>query len=201
MVCGQFNLCGFSREAIRGSTCDSPPARRGHGSLTLSNPHNQSSLQTVPSKQDRFWPINGAISQKNGGPMKFILHFFSHFPDFLGFFLLQAVDFKPQPPLQPLQKKSCQKHYRRFYVRSAICHNRCMNVEMTVWEQGCAGSVAFRRQPALTMKSDNPQRPSPSYRPHSSHPSHSSHSSFLVALIKPPGHQTQSNPIKPNQSQ
>jgi len=67
--------------------------------------------------------------QKNGGPAEIILHFFLCFYGFLGFFLLQAIDFQPQPAIQPLQEKSCQKHYRRFFVRFAMCHNPGMNDE------------------------------------------------------------------------
>jgi hypothetical protein len=49
----------------------------------------------------------------------------------LGFFLSQPIDFQSQASLQPLQKQSYLKSYRRFFVRSAMCHNRRMNVEMT----------------------------------------------------------------------
>jgi hypothetical protein len=40
---------------------------------------------------------------------------------------LQALDLQPQAPIQPLQKKSCLKHYRRFFVCSGMCHHRRVN--------------------------------------------------------------------------
>jgi hypothetical protein len=76
-----------------------------------------------------FWPKKGAILQKNRGPTEIILHFFSRFSGFLGFSPLQAVLFQGPAPVRPLQKKSCLKSYRRFFVRSAMCHNRRMNIQ------------------------------------------------------------------------
>jgi hypothetical protein len=52
----------------------------------------------------------------------------------------------------PLSKKSCQKHYRRFFVRSRTCHNRRVNVEATGRNRGCQGWTAVKRQPALRAK-------------------------------------------------
>ena len=63
------------------------------------------------------------------GPTENILHFFSSFLGFWEYFPLQAVDFQPQPAIRTLQKKSYRKHYRRFYVRSGMCHNRRVNDE------------------------------------------------------------------------
>jgi hypothetical protein len=83
-----------------------------------------------------FWPKFGAILQKNGGIREIILHFFLRFSGFLGFFQLQALVFEPLAPIQPLQKKSYQKHYRRFFVPSAMCHNRRMNRRIVQWEMG-----------------------------------------------------------------
>jgi hypothetical protein len=90
----------------------------------------------MPLKQVCFWPKNKAVLQKNGGPTEIILHFFSRFPGLLGFFALQAIAFQPQAAIQPFQKKSYQKHYRRFFVRSAMCHNRRMNERIVQWERG-----------------------------------------------------------------
>jgi hypothetical protein len=133
------------------------------------------------------------VLQKNGGPTENISHFFSRFSGFSEFFPLQAVLYEQQAAIQPLSKKSCQKHYRRFCGFSRMCHNRRVNVEMTGRNDGCAGWMAVkRRQPGLLMKSENPQ---------CLYPSHRSHPSFLHALIKPPGHWPGSNPIKPNQTQ
>jgi hypothetical protein len=83
-----------------------------------------------------FWPEIGAILQKNRGPTEIILHFFSCFLGFLGFFPLQAVDGQAQAAIRTLQKKSCLKTYRRFSVRSAMCHNRRMRVENNNWKTG-----------------------------------------------------------------
>ena len=83
-----------------------------------------------------FWPKNGAILQKNEGPTEIILHFFSRFSGFSGFFPLQAIAVQRQAAIQPLQKKSYLKTYRRFFVRSGICHNRRMRVENINWKTG-----------------------------------------------------------------
>jgi hypothetical protein len=83
-----------------------------------------------------FWPKNGAILQKIGGPTKTILHFFSRFSGCLGFFHLQAVASQGQAAIKTLQKKSCLKTYRRFFVRPAMCHNRPMNGKVVQWEMG-----------------------------------------------------------------
>jgi len=115
----------------------------------LPNPHNESNLQTMPLFIVCFWPKNEAIWQKNGGPTETILHFFSRFSSFSGFFPLQPVVSEPLAPLQPLPKKSCRKHYRRFFVRSALCHNRRMTVEMTGRNEGCERWTAIKCPPAL----------------------------------------------------
>jgi hypothetical protein len=52
------------------------------------------------------------------------LRFFSPFSGFPGLFQSQPIAFQGQAAIRPLQKKSCQKHYRRFSVRSKMCHNR-----------------------------------------------------------------------------
>jgi hypothetical protein len=95
-----------------------------------------SRLQITRPIKVRFERENQAILQKNGGPTKTILHFFLCFPCFLGFFPLQPVVFQPQAAVPPRQKKSCQKHYRRFFVRSAMCQNRRMNESTVQWEMG-----------------------------------------------------------------
>jgi hypothetical protein len=106
-----------------------------------------SNLQIPPLKIHPFL-------QKNRGPTETILHFFSRFFVFLGFFHLQAVAFQQQAATQPLSKKSSLKHYRRFYGCSGMCHNRRMNVEMTGRNEGCGGWTPVKRQPALMMKSE-----------------------------------------------
>jgi hypothetical protein len=102
----------------------------------LSNPHNDSNLQPMRPEQVCFWPKIGAVLQKNGGPTEIILHFFSRFFGFSGFFPLQAIAVQWQTPIQPLQKKSCLKTYRRFFVRSGMCQNRRMRVENINWKTG-----------------------------------------------------------------
>jgi hypothetical protein len=83
-----------------------------------------------------FWLKNQALLQKNRGPTEIILHFFLYFPCFLGFIPPQAIAFQPQAMIRPLQKKSYQKHYRRFFVRSGMCQNRRMNESTVQWEMG-----------------------------------------------------------------
>jgi hypothetical protein len=70
----------------------SSPKLHDQANEALDNPHNGSNLQTIRREQVRFWPKNRAILQKNRGPTEIILHFFSRFSGFLGFFLSQALD-------------------------------------------------------------------------------------------------------------
>ena len=158
-----------------------------------------SNLHISPLKFRPFW-------QKNRGPTETILHFFSRFSGFWAFFPLQAIAVQPQAPIQPLPKKSCLKHYLGFNGCSRMCHIRRMNVEMTGRNEGCERGMAICRQPALMLKSDNPQRPSPSYRSHSVPlvpfvpfvPSRRfDETGKTSSSIK--ANQTQSNLIKPNQ--
>src|SRR5208282_5521826 len=116
------------------------------------------------------------------------------FPVFSCFFHLQAVAFQRQPPIRHLQKKSCLKHYRRFFVRPAMCHHRPINVAMTVRNEKCPASAALCRRPGLLSPAENPPRPCPSYRPHWSHPS------FLDALLNPENTRPQSHQIVPNRA-
>jgi hypothetical protein len=95
-----------------------------------------SNLQTMRFGKPCFWPKIEAILQKSGGFAEIILHFFSRFPGFLEFLPLQSVAFQGQAAIKTLQKKSCLKTYRRFFVRSGLCHNRRMNGKTVQWEMG-----------------------------------------------------------------
>jgi hypothetical protein len=115
--------------------CSNGSSPSGFGlwpSAIRDNPHRRSNLQTMRFIKACFWPEKEGVLQKNGGPTENILHFFSRFSDLLGFCPLQAIAFQQQAAIQPLQKKSYQKHYRRFFVCSAICHNRRMNDEQFI---------------------------------------------------------------------
>ena len=90
----------------------------------MSNPHNESNLQSMPLLKGRFWTKKGAILQKNRGPAEIILHFFLRFSGFLGLLPPQPVVPGQLAPAQPLPKKSCLKTYRRFFAFWEICHNR-----------------------------------------------------------------------------
>jgi hypothetical protein len=115
--------------------------------MSVDNPHNGSHLQTMPPKQARFWPKIEGLLQKNGGPTETILHFLSRFPDLLGLFPLQSVASQGQAAIKTLPKKSCLKTYRRFFVRSGLCHNRRMNGRIVRWEMG-------REKPAAGLRGD-----------------------------------------------
>jgi hypothetical protein len=110
------------------------------------NPHNGSNLQIMRFFMGCFCPKIRAVLQKNGGFREIILHFFLCFSRFLGFCSLHPVAFQQQAPLQPLQKKSCLKHYRRFFVRSGLCHDRRMNERKVQWAMG-------RRKPGARSSS------------------------------------------------
>jgi len=106
-----------------------------------------SHLQTMPLPRLRFWPKNRALLQKNRGPTEIIFHFFLRFPSFWGLSPLQPIASQRPATNQPLRKKSCQKHYRRFFVRSRLCHHRRVNVEMTGRNQRCKGRTTLYRHP------------------------------------------------------
>ena len=90
--------------------------------------------------------------QKNRGPTENILHLFSRFSGFSRFFPSQPIAFQAQAAAKTLQNKSYLKSYRRFFVRSGMCHNRRVNVEMTGRNQGSAGWTAVKGRPALRAK-------------------------------------------------
>ncbi len=98
-----------------------------------------------------FSSIEGVL-QKNRGPTEIILHFFSRFFCFLGFFPLQALDWQPPAATQPLQKKSCLKTDGRFSVRTGLCHNPRMDVEMTGRNEGCESWTVVKRCPGLPAR-------------------------------------------------
>jgi hypothetical protein len=104
-----------------------------------------SNLQTMRLINACFWRKIKAVLQKNRGLLENILHFFSRFPGFLGFFPLQSVASQGQAAIKTLQKKSCLKTYRRFFVRSGLCHNRPMNGRIVHWEMGREKPTAGRR--------------------------------------------------------
>jgi hypothetical protein len=62
-------------------------------------------------------------------------------------FPLQSVASQGQAAIKTLQKKSCLKTYRRFFVRSGLCHNRPMNGKTVQWEMG-------REKPAAGLRAD-----------------------------------------------
>jgi hypothetical protein len=99
-----------------------------------------------------FWPKKEPVLQKNGGPTEIILHFFPSFSVLSGFSPSQALASEPLAPIRPLPKKSCQKHYRRFFVHSGMCHNPRMKVETTGRNAGCEVWTAIRRRPAVCAK-------------------------------------------------
>jgi hypothetical protein len=111
-----------------------------------------SSLQMMRLNKGRFCPKNGGFLQKNRGPTEIILHFFLRFYTFWGFFPLQAIAFQPEAPFQSLQKKSCQKHYRRFFVHSALCLNGIVKVVTTGRNEGCQEWTAVMRQTTSRAK-------------------------------------------------
>ena len=91
-----------------------------------------SNLQIMCFNKGRFWPKKRGVLQKNRGSTETILHFFSWFIDFSCFFQSQPVAFQTQAAIQPLPKKSCQKHYRRFFVRSRMCFNGVVKVGQSI---------------------------------------------------------------------
>ncbi len=99
-----------------------------------------SSLKILP-----FW-------QKKRGPTENILHFFSRFFRFWGFFPLQAVALQRPVVVQAFPKKSCQKTDGRFSVRPGMCHNRCVKVEISDWNEGRERWTAMKRRPALRAR-------------------------------------------------
>jgi hypothetical protein len=114
-----------------------------------------SGLQIETLKEVRFGPKKEAVLQKNGGPTEIILRFFLCFSDFSGFFPSQAVAFQRQAAIPLLPKKSCLKTYRRFFVRSRMCHNRPMNDEK--FNGQWAGRIPRHRDSAANVGSKGPE--------------------------------------------
>jgi hypothetical protein len=112
---------------------------------------------------------------------------------------LQPIAFQRQATPQPLQIKSCLKHYRRFFVSSRMCHHHRVNVEMTGRNEGCAGWTGMRCPPALRAKRFGARNGSSAF-------GHSAGKRrWRARTPKPVGpsgpHQTRSNLIKPNKSE
>ena len=82
-----------------------------------------SNLQIPPPKIRPSW-------QENRGSQKIISRICTRFSVFSGFSQLQAFDLQLQAPTRPHQKKSCLKHYRRFYGSSRMRHNRRVSERM-----------------------------------------------------------------------
>jgi hypothetical protein len=80
---------------------------------------------------DRFsmTSFQSTLLQKNRHPTETILHFFSRFFGFGGLLPSQPLAFQPNAPIPPLQKKSCQKHYCRFFAFPPSCHHRPMKIK------------------------------------------------------------------------
>ena len=66
--------------------------------------------------------------------------------------LFQTLTPQGEPSRGSLQNKSCLKTYRRFFVRSGLCLNHRMKVEMTGRDKGC-GRCTVLRAAALLSRS------------------------------------------------
>jgi hypothetical protein len=64
--------------------------------------------------------------------------------------LFQTVAPQGEPARGRLQNKSYLKTYRRFFVRSGMCLNKSMKVEMTGREEGCGRRAALRAAALLS---------------------------------------------------
>jgi len=102
--------------------------------------------------QARFWPKKEAFLQKKVGSTEIILHFFSRFLVLWGFFPLQTIGWQPLTAIRPLQKKSCLKTYRRFFVRSGMCLNGVVKAVLAGRNDGCEGWTAVKRRPSLRAR-------------------------------------------------
>ena len=58
--------------------------------------------------------------------------------------LFQTLAPQGEPARGRLQNKSCLKTYRRFFVRSGMCLNKPVKVEMTGRDEGCGRRAALR---------------------------------------------------------
>ena len=82
-------------------------------------------------------PFFGLFCRKQGFRAKENDTCHTHFHGLLGLSLFQPVAPQAEAPCRTLQKKSCQKHYGRFFVHAGMCLNSPMYVEMTCREEGC----------------------------------------------------------------
>jgi hypothetical protein len=113
----------------------------------MANTVSHGSRLSIDSKKGVFF---GLFCRKTGVRAKQNDTLFCVFTDCWDCFGLQVVAYEQQAPAELLQNKSCLKTYRRFFIRSGMCFNKPVKVEMTGRDEGCERSAALRAAALLS---------------------------------------------------
>jgi len=102
---------------------------------------------SIDRKKGRFL---GLFCRKTGVRAKQNDTLLCVFTCFWDSWLFQTLAPQGEPAVGRLQNKSYLKTYRRFFVRSGMCLNDPVKVEMTGWDEGCGRCAAPRAEALLS---------------------------------------------------
>jgi len=110
-------------------------------SATMANAVTAESTPSIDRKKGRFL---GLFCRKTGVRRQLFNTLLCVFTCFWDSWLFQTLAPQGEPARGRLQNKSCLKTYRRFFVRSGMCLNGVVKIEMTGRDEGCERSAALR---------------------------------------------------------
>src|ERR1019366_2283160 len=116
-------------------------------SATMANAVTAESTPSIDRKKGRFL---GLFCRKTGVRRQLFNTLLCVFTCFWDSWLFQTLAPQGEPAHGRLKNKSYLKTYRRFFVRSGMCLNKSMKVEMTGREEGCGRRAALRVEALLT---------------------------------------------------
>jgi hypothetical protein len=119
-----------------------------NSSAAMANAVTAKFSPSIDRKKGRFL---GLFCRKTGVRHKLFNTLLCVFTGFWDCLALQVVVYESQAAAGHLQNKSCLKTYRRFFVRSRMCLNKPVKVEMTGRDEGC-GRCAAPRAAALLSR-------------------------------------------------
>jgi len=116
-------------------------------SAAMANAVTAEFTPSIDRKKRRFL---GLFCRKTGVRAKENDTLLCVFTCFWDSWLFQTLATQGEPARGRLQNKSCLKTYRRFFVRSGMCLNKSVKVEMTGRDEGCGRRAALRAAALLS---------------------------------------------------
>jgi len=111
---------------------------------------NAATAEFTPSIDRKKGRFLGLFCRKTGVRRKLFNTLLCLFTCFWDSWLFQILAPQGEPSRGRLQNKSCLKTYRRFFVRSGMCFNNPVKVEMTGRDEGCGRSATLRAAALLS---------------------------------------------------